>query len=89
MNIQKMIKAKGFTISQVAERMKNQRGGTGISQGSLSTSLNGNPTIDKLQEIADILGISLSELVSDPDDASKGATVVCPHCGKPIKVHLD
>lgn len=45
--------------------MKNQRGGVGISQGSLSTALNGNPTLDKLKEIAHIIGCSLSELVSD------------------------
>lgn len=70
MNIQKVIKKKGFTIAQVAAKMKNQRGGIGISQGALSTALNGNPTIDKLKEIANILGIPLSELVADSDTDS-------------------
>lgn len=65
MNIQKVIKRHGFTVSEVAKRMSNQRGGVGISQGALSTALNGNPTIDKLKEIAAIIGCSLSELVSD------------------------
>ena len=45
--------------------MKNKQGGYGISQQSMSQIINGNPTISKLQEIADIIGISLSELVSD------------------------
>lgn len=71
MNIQKVIKNKGFTIAQVAAKMKNQRGGIGISQGALSTALNGNPTIDKLKEIADIIGVSLPELVAD-----KGNSIV-------------
>lgn len=54
----------------------------GVSQGSLSTILNGNPTIDKLQEIASIIGVSVSELVADEKDASN--TIICPHCGEKI-----
>lgn len=68
MNIQKRIKEHGFTISEVAAKLKNSRGGIGISQGSLSTILSGNPTIGKLKEIADIIGCSLSELVSSEKD---------------------
>lgn len=68
MKIQAKIKSKGFTVAQVAARMKNNRGGIGISQGSLSTALNGNPTIDKLKEVADIIGVSLSELVKEDDE---------------------
>lgn len=65
MNIQAKIKSKGFTVAEVAKLMKNNRGGIGISQGSLSTALNGNPTIDKLKEVADIIGMSLPELVAE------------------------
>lgn len=67
MNIQAKIKSKGFTVAQVASQMKSNWGGTGISQGSLSTALNNNPSIGKLKEVADIIGMSLSELVSDYD----------------------
>ena len=84
MNVQKVIKAHGWTLEKVAKQLKNQRGGTGISQGSLTTALNGNPTIGKLQEIADIIGVSLSELVADDGER---CTFVCPHCGKPL--HID
>lgn len=87
MNIQAKIKQQGFTIAQVAARMKKKSGGIGISQGSLSTILNGNPTIDKLREVADIIGLSLSELVSDDDDTCS-QNLTCPHCGKPIQVSL-
>lgn len=87
MNIQKKIKDYGFTIAEVAAKMKNSRGGVGISQGSLSTALNANPTISRLQEIADIIGCSLSELVANDEDNGK-LTVNCPHCGKPIMIEL-
>lgn len=86
MNVQKVIKAHGWTLSEVAKRLKNQRGGVGISQGALSTALNGNPTIDKLQEIADIIGVTLSELVADE---AQGLRLVCPHCGKPLHIDLS
>lgn len=83
MNIQKVIKKQGFTIKDVADKMYNTRESkVGVSQGSLSTILNGNPTIDKLQEIASIIGVSVSELVADEKDASN--TIICPHCGEKI-----
>lgn len=88
MNIQKVIKRQGFTISQVAALVKNQRGGIGVSQGALSSTLNNNPGIEKLQEIANIIGVSLSELVADEND-QQGISFVCPYCGKPITLHID
>lgn len=88
MNVQKVIKSHGWTLERVAKQLKNQRGGIGISQGALSTALNGNPTIDKLQEIATVIGVSLSELVADEKE-NAGIKGVCPHCGKPINVTLS
>lgn len=88
MNIQKVIKRQGFTISQVAALVKNQRGGIGVSQGALSSTLNNNPGIEKLQEIANIIGVSLSELVADEND-QQGTSLICPHCGKSIALHVD
>lgn len=83
MNIQKVIKKQGFTIKDVADKMHNTRENkVGVSQGSLSTILNGNPTIDRLQEIASIIGVSVSELVADENDVSN--TIICPHCGEKI-----
>ena len=87
MNIQAKIKRQGFTIAQVAAKMKKKSGGIGISQGSLSTILNGNPTIDKLREVADIIGVSLSELVADEENTcSQG--IDCPYCGKKIRISM-
>lgn len=88
MNIQKIIKRQGFTIASVAAKMKNEREGKiGMTQGSLSSMLNNNPTITRLQEIADIIGVSLSELVSD--ESEKQTFITCPHCGERIKLNVE
>lgn len=88
MNIQKIIKQQGFTIASVAAKMKNEREGKiGMTQGSLSSMLNNNPTITRLQEIADIIGVSLSELVSD--ESEKQTFIICPHCGERIKLSVE
>ncbi len=72
MDIKKKIQQKGFTISQVAAQMTDKKGAKGITQSSLSQMIAGNPTIDKLREIAGIIGVPLSELVSD----SQGLTAL-------------
>ena len=82
MDIKKAIKESGFTISKVAERL-------GIAQPSLTAQLiNGTMSISRAKEIANIIGVSLSELVADEND-QQGASLVCPHCGKPIALHVD
>lgn len=82
MNIKEQIQKRGFTISQVAALMTNKNGGKGITQSSLSQIINGNPSLDKLKEIASIIGITVSELLRDEEDN----TIVCPNCG--IKLEL-
>lgn len=86
MNIQKRIKEHGFTISEVAAKLKNSRGGIGISQGSLSTILSGNPTIGKLKEIADIIGCTLPEIVADDEEVT--AQIKCPKCGEILTITI-
>lgn len=82
MNIKKAIKESGFTISKVAEKL-------GIAQPSLTAQLiNGTMSLSRAKEIADIIGVSLSELVADENE-QQGASLICPHCGKPITLHID
>ena len=81
MDIKKAIKESGFTISKVAERL-------GIAQPSLTAQLiNGTMSLSRAKEIADIIGVSLSELVADEND-QQGAPLICPHCGKPIELEV-
>lgn len=60
MNIKKIIKSHGWTVEKVATKM-------GISQPSLSSIINGNPTLAKLKEVASVIGIPVSELLADED----------------------
>lgn len=80
MDLKKTIKRQGFTLDGVAQEM-------GISKSAMSQIVNGNPTYSKIQEIATIIGISVSELVSDETD-SRTSTLRCPHCGKEIQVEI-
>lgn len=74
MDLKKAIKERGWTLDKLAAKMN-------CAQSSLSSIVNGNPTLAKLTAVADAMGITLSELLSS-DDA---ITITCPHCGKPIK----
>lgn len=87
MDIRKVIKEHGWTLERLAAEMTNKREDKkGISQSSLSQLLNGCTPLDRLQEIADIIGISVSELVADENDRPN--TITCPHCGKTIMLTL-
>ena len=47
--------AKGLTMADIAKQI-------GISRVNLSNSLNGNPTLSRLTEVANILRVEVSEL---------------------------
>lgn len=87
MDIKKVIQDHGWTLEKLGEQMTNKTGGKGISQSSVSQLINGNPTIDKLKEIAGIIGVSLSELVADDVEDKKAIT--CPRCGARFKLEEE
>lgn len=78
MNIKKAIKARGWTIKALAEEMK-------ITQPSLTSIVNGNPTLSRLMAVADAMKVPVYELLKDAELGSENA-FVCPYCGKPILV---
>ena len=84
MNIKKVIKDKGWTMESLAAEMKNKNGEKGISQSSVSQLINGNPTLDKLIEIASIIGISVSELLAD--EPNQSIFIECPYCHQNIPI---
>ena len=68
MNIKKVIQRKGWTLERLAAEMMNKQGGKGISQAAVSQIVNGNPSLDKLKEIASVIGVPLSALVADESE---------------------
>jgi len=87
MDLKKAIKSRGWTIEKLATQLTNQQGGIGVSQPSASQLVNGNPSLKKLEEIANIIGVPLWELLKDDEDTSQ--KVICPHCGKEINVSIS
>lgn len=78
LQIKEIVKRKGITITQLADMM-------GIKQESLSRTINGNPTIDTLQKIADALEVHLVELFQQPTNDS----LSCPKCGTRLRLIIE
>lgn len=93
MDIKKVIRSHGFTLAQVGAKMKNRDGSMGVSQATVSSYISGNPTLSTLQEIANAIGISVSELVSDESSELQQAggntvNITCPHCKEAFEVEI-
>lgn len=78
--IKEICKERNLTQKELAEKI-------GISAVGLAKALAGNTTVGTLDKIASALGVSVAELF----EASKadGTTITCPHCGKPIHLHVE
>lgn len=76
--VKELLKQKGMTAKDLAAKLN-------ISEGALSKSLSGNPTLERINQIADALGVSVSELFDTP----KEGTITCPHCGKSITLKTE
>ena len=75
LRIKEIIKEKGMTIQSLADKM-------GINRVNLSSSINGNPTIETLGKIASAIGVPVTDLFERPDTD----TITCPNCGKRFKM---
>ena len=78
-----LIKEKGFTQEQFAQKM-------GVTRMSLVKTLSGNPSYETFQRIAETLGVEMWELFASKEQVIKQNknTIPCPYCGKPIDVSL-
>ena len=79
LRIKEVAKSKGMTMAQIAEKLN-------ISNITLSQSLNGNPTLSRLTEAAETLGVDVSELFVQPQK-KQGIHGVLYVEGKPIIVN--
>ncbi len=79
------IKRQGFTLSSVASKMRNDRSGEiGISQPSMSEMLKGDIPFSRVEEIANIIGLSIMDIILEGESIH----FVCPNCGKPITIEI-
>jgi transcriptional regulator with XRE-family HTH domain len=70
--------AKGLTMADIAKQI-------GISRVKLSNSLNGNPPLSRLAEVAQILGVEVSELFK-PTTTGKAVSGYLEFNGRIVKV---
>lgn len=79
LRIKEVIKEKGMTITELADKM-------GINRVNLSNMVNGNPTVETLNKIADALNVPVTELFEQPK--TNTVSLTCPHCGKNIEIGI-
>lgn len=70
--------SKGVTMADIAKEI-------GISRVNLSNSLNGNPTLSRLREVAKVLDVPVSELFK-PVSADKKVSGYLEYDGQIVKV---
>lgn len=80
LRIKELIKEKGMTITELADKL-------GVNRVTLSNSVNGNPTVETLNKIADAIGCPVTDLFEHPQKGSLFFT--CPHCGKNINIKAE
>lgn len=77
MRIKEVIKEKGLTVGAVATRM-------GVAPQALSRVINGNPTVEMVERVAEAIGVSPAELFEKPSDGG----FTCPNCGSTFHVDI-
>jgi transcriptional regulator with XRE-family HTH domain len=75
MDVKSVIRKKGYTFEQVAEKM-------GITRITLTQNLGRNPTVNTLQRVADAIGCKVGDFFVDEVSDEEGSnTIICPKCG--------
>ena len=84
MDIKGVIKAHGFTLVDVANKME-------ITKGGISQIVNGSPNVKTLRTIADIIGCKVGDFFKDEmtEEENTSPVLTCPHCGKELKITLE
>lgn len=76
--IKELCKERGISMKDLSSKI-------GITDIGLRQSLRGNPTVGTLEKIAEALGVEVYELFAP----SGGSRLVCPHCGKEIRLRVE
>ena len=82
LRIKEILKERNMTGKSLAESM-------GKAPQYISNVINGGKgvSINSLEEIAKHLNVPISSLFAD--SKSSGGSLVCPHCGKELKITLE
>lgn len=70
LRIKEIAKQKNIPIKDIASQL-------GITASALSQNIAGRASIERLEDIAKILGVSVRDLFPEEDNS-----ITCPNCGK-------
>lgn len=78
LRIKEIMSKRGVTSAWLAEQV-------GISKVAVSNIVTGksSPSLDNLIKIADVLKVSITELIGEEKSDN---SITCPHCGGKIKI---
>lgn len=79
LKVQSICKEKGITLQDLAAELN-------ITYQSLYESLKGNPTLKRLTDIANALGVDITELFDSPKNKSQTEHFKCPCCGAELQL---
>lgn len=97
LRISAIMKEKGLTLPDLAARIiitdKDNNKRT-LTPAALGARINGNPHLSNLYEIADALGVKITELFPPEDQCTKAPAAefkiqtICPSCGAKISASV-
>lgn len=79
--INEILKMRKMTQTELAKAM-------GVTQQYVNVMCSGKATVSikKLEEVADLLNVSLVDIIDRREDSN---LTYCPHCGRPIRLMAD
>ena len=99
LRIAEIMQEKGLTLADLSAKIirtdkdNNQRT---ITKATLCSRINGNPSLSNLYEIADALGVKITELFPEEDQWQKrvfprkiNMQTLCPSCGAKISTTVE
>lgn len=87
LDIKQALDIKGLTIKELAERLD-------ITYNGARLLVVNAQTLASLEKVASAIGVDITDLFfSDEENNNKvestSMSFCCPHCGKPIALHVD
>lgn len=81
LRIKEVIKEEGLSVQEVADRL-------GISRVGLSQHINGNPSYEVLERIANAMNVEVWRFFASKDQIINESpnTITCPKCGAKFKL---
>jgi transcriptional regulator with XRE-family HTH domain len=80
--IRAIMASKGITQTELAKKLD-------LTQAAISSQLNRNMRVDNFLNILKALDVNPIDFFQETQTTQTQTTIICPHCGKPIKITLS